>query len=223
MNARGNAPNPESDETLAEFAYRRIEDMIVGLELAPGSVISELKLAAALEIGRTPIREALQRLAAEGLVLVLPKRGVLVSQVNVETQLRLLEVRRELQRLVARLSCERATTDQQKAFAATANNLLQVAETADEIAFSRLDRELDDQMWSAARNEFPAKSLSLMRGLSRRFWFVHYKQAGDLPLAARLHAGLAGAIAQRDADGAAHASDHLIDYVAGFAKDALGL
>src|SRR3546814_10008309 len=80
--------------------------MIITLQLAPGSAVSEAGLSELLGIGRTPIREALQRLARERLITILPQRGVLVSEINVGTKLRLLEVRRELERMIARRSEE---------------------------------------------------------------------------------------------------------------------
>src|SRR5687768_16722558 len=82
------------ESTMTERAYRQLEELIVTLQLPPGTILSEQMLAHRLEIGRTPIREALQRLALDGLVTILPRRGILVSEINLRTQLRLLEVRR---------------------------------------------------------------------------------------------------------------------------------
>src|SRR5262249_44464891 len=96
-------------ESLTEKAYRQIEELIVTLQIPPGTVVSEAQLSERLAIGRTPIREALQRLARERLVVVLPRRGIMVSEINVRTQLRLLEVRRELERLIARSAARRAS------------------------------------------------------------------------------------------------------------------
>ena len=96
------------DISLTEAAYREIEERIVTLVLRPGEVLSEGVLVEALGIGRTPVREALQRLAREGLVVVIPRRGVMVSDIDVKSQLELLVVRRELERLMARLAAERA-------------------------------------------------------------------------------------------------------------------
>ena len=87
-----------SPETLTEQAYRLIEEQVVTLRLKPGDVLSEQMLSATFKIGRTPIREALQRLAREGLVTILPRKGILVSDINPRTQLLVLEVRRELER-----------------------------------------------------------------------------------------------------------------------------
>ena len=107
---RGRAPaSSEPIASLSERAYRRLEEMIVTLQLAPGSVVSETALSKRLGIGRTPIREALQQLARERLVVVLPRRGIMVSEINVRTQLRLLEARRELERLIAQRAARRAS------------------------------------------------------------------------------------------------------------------
>ena len=78
----------------------------------------------------------------------------------------------------------------------------EAAQQADDIAFMRLDREFNLLVLDAAGNEFAAAAMSLMNGLSRRFWYIHYKQAADLPLAARLHAAIARAIAAGDEDAA---------------------
>ncbi|MBM3538933.1 MAG: GntR family transcriptional regulator, partial [Alphaproteobacteria bacterium] len=85
------------DLSLTDRAYRRLEEMIVTLQLAPGAVVSETALSSRLGIGRTPIREALQRLARERLIVVLPRRGIMVAEVNIRTQLRLIETRREVE------------------------------------------------------------------------------------------------------------------------------
>ena len=86
------------------------------------------------------------------------------------------------------------------------------------MTFMRLDRALNELVSQAARNEFAARAMGLMHGLSRRFWYQHYREAGDLPLSARLHADLADAIARRDANAAGKASDLLIDYIESFAR-----
>ena len=105
-----------ADATLTEQAYRAIEEAIVTLDVAPGEVVSEAQLATKLGFGRTPVREALQRLARERLVRILPRRGIVVAAVDVGEQLRLLEVRREIERLVARAAARRADAAQRARF-----------------------------------------------------------------------------------------------------------
>lgn len=224
LSSRGAAPVIEDegeDLTLTDKAYRQLEELIATLQLPPGTVLSELTLAQKLNIGRTPIREALQRLARDGLVVVLPRRGVLVSDINLRTQLRLLETRRVLERLMAELAAERATDEECATFAEMAEGMRRAAERADDIEFMRLDRQLNALVAQAARNEFAARSMGLMHALSRRFWYQHYKRVADLPLAAKLHAELAAAIARRDRKAAAEASDRLIDYIESFARKTL--
>src|SRR5262249_55661598 len=87
---------PQPAETLTEKAYRVIEEQIVTLRLKPGEFVSEQMLSATYKFGRTPVREALQRLAREGLIAIFPRKGILVSDLNPRNQLLVLEVRREL-------------------------------------------------------------------------------------------------------------------------------
>jgi DNA-binding GntR family transcriptional regulator len=205
-------------ETLTEQAYRIIEEQIVTLRLKPGDILSEQMLSASSDIGRTPIREALQRLAREGLVTILPRKGILVSDLNPRNQLLLLEVRRELERLLSRAGAERATPEQREKMLAIAQGMNQAAKTNDDISFMRLDRELNQLIVEAAHNDYAARSMKLLQGLSRRFWYMHYREAADLPLCARLHADQARAIAKGDRATAARASDKLMDYVESFTR-----
>lgn len=207
--------------TLADKAYLAIEELIVTLALPPETVLSEQTLATRLGIGRTPIREALQRLARDGLVVILPRRGILVSQINLKTQMRLLEVRRELERLMARGAAERASPDEITRFGEIAREMRAAAQKSDEMAFMRLDHEFNDLVSRGARNEFASRAMGLMHGLSRRFWYQHYREVGDLGLSARLHADVADAIASRNAKAAAEASDRLIDYIESFTRNTI--
>src|SRR6201991_1431755 len=211
------------DGTLTDRAYHKLEEMIVTLRLPPGTVLSEQTLALKLKIGRTPIREALQRLARDGLVVIMPRRGIMVSEINLRLQLRLLEVRRELERLMASLAAERATPEERREFAEMAAAMLAAAAKADDIAFMRLDQRFNILIAEAARNEFARRSMGLMNALSRRFWYQHYQEVADLPLAAKLHAAVGEAVSQRKTKAAATASDRLIDYIEDFARKTLDL
>src|SRR5271165_5416732 len=126
------------DVSLTNRAYREIEEQIVTLRLQPGQVLSETGLSKYLDIGRTPVREALQQLSREGLVAILPRRGVIVSEVNFRSQLELLRVRREVERLMARLAAERASKQEIAAFAAIAAAISESAKDSDALGFMRL-------------------------------------------------------------------------------------
>src|SRR5829696_10500558 len=109
--------------TLTERAYRQLEEQIVTLRLKPGEFLSEYALAEGLAIGRTPIREALQRLGREGLVTILPRKGILVSETDPRKQLLVLEVRREIERLLCRLGAQRASEEQRRRFGEIAESM----------------------------------------------------------------------------------------------------
>lgn len=207
--------------SLAERAYKELEELIVTGALAPRAVLSESVLARRLNIGRTPVREALQRLVAEGLVLVLPRRGILVSEISVQTHLKLLEVRRPLDELTARFATTRSSEGEREQFRAIASEMDKASKEKDGIAFIRLDRQLNALVSSAADNDFLSKAMGLMQGLSRRFWFFYYEQIADLALCAQLHASLARAIADGDENAAGRAADRLNDFNENFTRAAL--
>ena len=205
--------------SLTDRAYGHLEEMIVTLQLPPGSAVSETALSQRLGIGRTPIREALHRLARERLVTILPRRGIIVSEINVKSQLRLLEVRREVERLVAKSAARRSTVEERGRFLELARRFEKSAKTNDDVSFMRVDREFNELSVIAARNEFAAGAMSLMHSLSRRFWYIHYKQAADMPLTAKQHADIARSIAAGNEAAAAKAMDKLLDSVAKFTRD----
>lgn len=207
--------------SLTDKAYAELEERIVTLALPPGQVLSENALAASLGIGRTPIREALQRLAREGLIVILPRRGIMVSEINVRSQLELLRVRRELERLMAQLASRRASAEEKARFAELAKEMSLCARKGDDVGFMRLDRELNLLVSRACRNEYAQRAMGLTHGLSRRFWYMHYKEVLDLPRCAKLHAALAAAIGKGDAEKAMQASDELLDYIESFTRAAL--
>ena len=209
---------PKATRSLTDEAYAQLEELIVTLQLRPGLAVSEASLSERLGIGRTPIREALQRLAREHLVVVLPQRGNLISEINVKKQLRLIEARREVERLIVRCAARRATPEEREEFAQLAVSLNRAADRNDSKTFLRGDKRFNDLCLQAARNEFAAGAIGLMHGLSRRFWYLHYKQAADLPETARLHANTAQAIAAGDEDGAAKALDALLDNIEAFTR-----
>src|SRR5712671_6756043 len=169
------APTPsrskrKQPESLTEQAYEQLEELIVTLELKPGRTVSELALSEMTGIGRTPIREAIQRLAREHLIVILPQRGLLIPEIDVKKQLRLLRTRREVERLICRSAARSATPQERDVFAQLAAEFEEASKANDDVTFMRLDREFNELCLLAARNEFAEASMRLMHGLARRFW-----------------------------------------------------
>ncbi len=211
----------ENTSSLTDEAYLRIEEMIVTLQLEPGQLLSEAALMSELGIGRSPVREALQRLAFEGLVIIMPRRGVMVTEINHARQLQLLELRREVERMIMRDAARRATPGERESFVRLARDLDAAAETGDDVTFMRLDLQFNKSTVAACRNEYAAKTMQLIQGLARRFWYQHYRETLDLKRCATLHAAVARAIAEGSADEAAQSSDRLIDYMSEFTRASL--
>ena len=204
--------------TLTQKAYNALEEQIVTLQLRPGTVLSEAGIANSLSIGRTPVREALQRLASEGLVTVLPRRGILVSEINLGQQIQVISVRRVLERLIARDAARRRNTEQSNEFSRLAAGFADTSASEDDVTFMRLDKEFNTLMLDACGNPFAASAMRAIQGLSRRFWYHHYRQFLDLPRCASLHEAVATAVAEARDDDAVAASDDLIDYIEQFAR-----
>lgn len=202
--------------TLTDKAYTRLEELIVTLQIMPGEVLSEAEVASQLNIGRTPIREALYRLSHEGLVRIMARRGYLVTEVNAQKQLKLLEVRRALELILSKSCARKGTAAEREIFLQIAEGMDEAAKSSDELAFMRFDNQFNLHLTKASRNEYASRAMELLHGLSRRFWFMHFKEVGDLPLCARLHADQARAISEGDEEKAVKATNALIDYTENF-------
>ncbi|MFQ5651743.1 MAG: GntR family transcriptional regulator [bacterium] len=215
--------NPEGTKqkrSLADQAYQRIEEMIVTLQLPPGSHFSEGELSERLGIGRTPIREALQRLAAAGLIAALPRRGIFVTEINIGEHVALLETRRVLDRLIASRAARRARTDQRLDLRRCAAEISEAAARSNLTEFMRLDRRCDQILEAACHNRSAVRACAPLHTHCRRFWY-QYQENGDLAQSAALHAQVMCAVADGDENKAAGASDQLLDYLDKFIRVAL--
>src|SRR5512140_525983 len=209
-------------ETLARKAYTVLEELILTLALQPGSVVTERELIRLTRLGRTPLREALLRLSRERLVEVLPRKGILISDINIAQYLSLLEVRRVIDRLIAENAAKRASADQREELRRIAAAMEQEAVHKHLVEFMRLDRAFDAVVETAARNNFAVSAVKPLHAHCRRFWYL-YHHNGDLAKAAGLHSRLMRAIAVGNQREAGKASDALLDYLERFTKQTLDL
>jgi DNA-binding GntR family transcriptional regulator len=205
----------------AEQAYKQLEELVVTLQFPPGSLLTEGALSERLGMGRTPVREALQRLAAEHLVVIRPRRGIMVSALNVEQQLLALEVRRELERLVAVRAARRATPEERRHLAEMADDIISSTEQGNELAFLRLDHEFDVVLLGCARNPYAAAAIAPLHAASRRFWYAHRTHMTDMRPMGVVHADVLRAVAGRDELEAAAAADRMMDFVDSFTRATL--
>ena len=211
-----------AEGSLAAQAYAAIEELIVSGALPPRSFVSEKQISAQLGIGRTPVREALKRLELDGMVTIVPSRGIMVTEVDVKLQLYVLDVRRELERLIARRAARYAVPAERERCRAIAEAMLESARTGDGRRFMHLDQEFNQLLDQCARNPVAVQTIRPLRSLSRRFWFQNqHSQPNSLEDGAATHAALMMAVHQGDVEGAAAASDRLMSYVEDFARATL--
>jgi DNA-binding GntR family transcriptional regulator len=186
-----------SAETLAEVAYQRLSELIIELELPPGALLSEIALSRRLNIGRTPIRESLKRLASDNLVQILPRRGVVVTEINIQQQLLALEVRRPIECILVTSAARRSTAAQRQQFLEIANSFEAAAAHEDSKAYMAVDREYDRLIDESAGNPFASKALYSVHGIVRRFW-TSRRGSEEWHAAARLQIKVARAIGHGD-------------------------
>jgi DNA-binding GntR family transcriptional regulator len=203
-----------SARSQGERAYLLIRDQIVTLKLAPGAVIEEGRLRQELALGRTPIREALQRLAHENLVSFVPNRGTFVCDINLTDLHRLTEVRVELEGYAARLAAERAAAPDRAAMEALMAELAMIDES-DVRGLMRLDQQIHRQVYQATRNAFLQAMLEESFNLSLRIWFLGLDRGVRLKEAVEEHRQLLDAIVSQDASGA---ESVMRQHVAGFER-----
>jgi DNA-binding GntR family transcriptional regulator len=185
-------------ESLADKAYHAIRGLIVSLELAPGAVIDERSLIERLGIGRTPVREALRRLAHERLVEVYPRRGMFVTGVDVRELARLSEVRVVLEPEAARLAAERATDADRAELAALIADL---DSGGDDLM--GLDERIHRAVYRAAHNDLLEATLEQYYVLALRIWTIALDRAHELEEAVEAHRALLEAINDGDGERAA--------------------
>jgi DNA-binding GntR family transcriptional regulator len=188
-------------ESLAERAYVAIRRLIVTLALGPGSVINERELVGQLGIGRTPVREALRRLAQEGLVEVYPRRGMFVTDVDVRNLALISEVRAALEPEAARLAAERATDAERGELQELLNAL--DAGGSDDQALMALDERIHRAVYRCARNDLLAATLEQYYVLALRIWTIALDRQHELKDAVQEHRALLEAIHDGDGERAA--------------------
>lgn len=211
--------NGLTGSTLAEQAHDKLEELIVTLELAPGSVWSEASLAEKLNTGRTPVREAAQRLAASHLLQIVPRHGIMITVPNIHDQLLVLETRRELQRLIAQRAARRSLPEEREQIREIAKKLDAAGESRDVVAYLRCVYAINQLIAQFSRNRFAAEAIAPLHALSRRFYFMYHKQLDDLPSASLQHTRVARAVAAGDEQEAGRSSDLMMDYIDAFTRD----
>ena len=201
----------------ADVAYDQLEDLISTLQLQPGSQVVEAELVERTQLGRTPLREALLRMVSTGLIVQQPRRGLLVSNIDLADHLDVVQTRRVLESLIAACSARRATEAQRKDIVLCARRMVKAA-AADKLeAYMQADIALDRVNHAASQNLSAVKAVLPLIVQCRRFWYA-YRHAGDIAEGAAAHLQLAEGIASGDEAQAVAGAERLSDYLLGFTE-----
>jgi len=163
----------EDVESLAKQAYSILRDRIVSLDLPPGALLSETTLGDSMGISRTPIREALKQLERDYLIAIMPRRGIIVTEIDLHDQLKLLDIRRGIEATLFARAAERATAAQLKQFEALATKMQRSLVESDMHLHYAVDKVFDELIDDVADNRFLTDTLRPVHSLVRRFWYRH--------------------------------------------------
>ena len=163
-----------TDESLTERAIRQIQDMIVTLKLEPGQIVSENEISKALGLGRMPIRDAFKRLESDGLVTILPKKGVMICTARAEDLFLQLEVRRVLEELIVKRACRYATAPERKRLLELAEDYESATTHSDREEAIHVDEEFHKLLGECAKNPFARKAIAPFYARFQRIYFHDY-------------------------------------------------
>jgi DNA-binding GntR family transcriptional regulator len=211
-------PDTTATRLVAEQAYTELHDRIVTLRLPPGAPLREDELMAELGIGRTPLREAVKRLALENLVAVQPRRGTFVTAVEAADIVNITEVRAELEGYAAELAALRLDPEGH----ATAEKLLREVEKlsrpGDQDWLMRFDERIHRFTWEAARNPYLSETLERYFTHSLRIWYMILDRVPGLGHAVHDQTQLLEAILDRNGP---HARTIMHEHVLAFQREIL--
>ena len=194
--------------SLAERAYDEIRRLIIRLDLAPGDVVREADLQATLDMSRTPIREALQRLARDHFVTVIPRRGMFVSAIEFDELAMLYETRAIMEPYAARLATKRGTQADWDEMADVLAETALPGKTPEELL--ELDRQCHEIIWRASGNRFLTNTLDTLYAQSDRLWHMYLADVHDMGHAVDDHAAIHEALQSGDAETVANLiEDHV--------------
>jgi DNA-binding GntR family transcriptional regulator len=207
-------------ELLADRAYAELRDRIVTLAIAPGAPINEDALGRELEMGRTPVREAIKRLALERLVTVFPRRGTFASEINITDLALISDVRVQLEGHAAYRAAQRLTPAQRERLEALAAEIDQREGSSDPAELMRLDAQVHRFIYECAANEYLQETLERYFNLSMRVWYLVLDRLPHLFDRVNEHRDMLHAIRDGHAD---HARAIAAEHVATFEAEIRGV
>lgn len=187
-------------QSLSDIAFQQIKEKIISLDLPPAMLLDEAQLAKELGVGLTPIRQALRKLEMQNLVVILPRRGTLVADLNLSDLQKIYEIRTEIEVLAARLAAQRATAEQIDSLCGLVQQSVDMQAEKNNQQLIALDRDIHLLIAEASRNEFLVETAESLYNHVQRLWNLTIEQVADLDKVVQEHKALCGAIATKDVE-----------------------
>lgn len=213
------AQTGRSNLPAAAQAYHLLERMVVTLELQPGGVTTESVLIERLGLGRTPVREAIQRLAWEGLIEVRPRAGLAVTPIHAGDWVKVIDTRAGVESLLARDAARHLHPALATQLEEAGKRMEKAVADNDVQGFLDADKEMDEAVAAAGENPYAARLVMPLRTHSRRFWF-RYRADSSFAHAAKQHISVTRAILDRDSQAAGREAEALMRLLRRYAEDA---
>lgn len=212
-------PNLGTDEeeggrrSLRDVAYDMIKQRITTCAYKPGEYLNEALVSATLGIGRTPVHQAIDRLKVEGLVEVMPRKGIIVKPISLDEVMQIIEVRMLNECYGVRLAATRASQTEIDQLADVLVRSKDGMAARDNEMMMALDREFHGILAQASRNDVLGEQLGRLHDRSLRFWIISLNAPGHLQKVYEEHQAILTAILDRDADAAEQAMRlHIEDF-----------
>lgn len=207
------APAPAAG-LLSDRAYAALRDRLISLDIQPGAPIDEDALTRQLGVGRTPVREAVRRLALEGLVAVYPRRGTFAASIDLTSLSDITDVRCQLEPHAAARAAALADASDRREAAALMDELERAS--ASQQSLIELDARVHRFVHGCSRNPYLARDLDRYLNMSLRIWHLTFDRLPPLEDPVREHRALLEAIDRGDADAARAIA---LEHVLGFARE----
>ena len=202
----------KSYTNLSQKAYDMLLELILSLVLEPDRLYSELELSTMIDVGRTPVREAVQKLQSNMLVDVIPRSGIKIAPLKLEDFYLQIEVRRVLEKLIISRAARFATDAERKYIRELSERYRVAAENKDDITSLRTDKEFHEYIATCARNPFAKKALEPFQILEQRLFYIQYKaEESVISRINELHLLLMKEIVDENIEGACAYSDMMLD------------
>ena len=203
----------EAGVSLNELAYRRFKQALVTLSYKPGEYLNTAQVMNDLDMGRTPINQAIHRLANEGLLQVVPRKGVMVSPLSMDDALELIEVRLANEMLCMQLASQRITERQIATLTELNRQIEAASQERDRVRMMTLDHEFHQELAQIAGNNMLADILSVLHARAQRFWASTLSREGHMREVIDEHRAIIAALAAQDSAAAAEAAQaHILSF-----------